>query len=83
VEGSYEHGNEPSNSINCWVAWAAVHLAAFQYGLRSIELVAWFLKSRFFFRNYAKDSSITPVLNQKAMPNCATITSGTIKVIKF
>jgi hypothetical protein len=40
VEGSCEHGNEPSGSIKCWGnSLVAAQLVASQEGLNSMELV--------------------------------------------
>jgi hypothetical protein len=41
VEGSCEHGNEPSGSIKAGVSWVAAQLAASQEGLSSMS--EWYL----------------------------------------
>jgi hypothetical protein len=45
VEGSCEHGNEPSGSIKCWEP----KLAASQQGLSSVKLVISFSHEYCFF----------------------------------
>jgi hypothetical protein len=38
VEGSCEHGNDPSGSIKCWEIFEYMRLAASQEGLSPMDL---------------------------------------------